>query len=167
MSGESRNGPNLGVLTIRLQPSNLSVSYLSSLLRVVQAAVREVARSDDGTRPIFDRNPQPILELSRLETDDGLTLYFTFTDPQDGTSLNELSSQAFDALLDRFGEFVRGLPQPGLWGGAANRSAQRPFEDELTRRMDQLYREMRRSPRATMRAQGRTIEIEGDRMEIA
>ena len=57
MSSESKNGPDLGVLTIRLQPSNLSVSYLSSLLRVVQAAVREVARNDDGTRPEFDRNP--------------------------------------------------------------------------------------------------------------
>ena len=166
MSRESRSGVDEGILTVQLDPSDLSVSYLSSLLRVVQAALREVARSEDGTRQRFDRHPQPVLRLSRLDTDDALTLHFTFADPQDGTPLNELSSQTFDALLDRFSEFVRGLPQPGLWGGAARRPPPGPSESELARRMGQLYRHLRRAPKATMRTQGRSIEIEGDRMEI-
>ena len=154
------------MLTIQLEPSHLSVSYLSSLLRVVQAALREVARSEDVTRPQFERRPQPMLRLSKLVAEDAMTLQFTFADPRDGSPLSELSSQTFEALLDRFSEFVRSLPQPGLWGGAAGRPPQRAFESELARRMNQLYRELRRSPKATMGTQTRTIEIEGDRMEI-
>ena len=42
MSRESRSGVDEGMLTVQLDPSDLSVSYLSSLLRVVQAALREV-----------------------------------------------------------------------------------------------------------------------------
>lgn len=73
----------------------------------------------------------------------------------------------FDAFLDRLADFVRGLPQPGLWGGASRRSAPRSFESDVDRRMDQLYRELRRSPMVTLRFREKTIEIEGDRMEIS
>ena len=166
MSSESQSAPDQELLEMKLNPSHLHVSYLSSLLRVVQAALREVAQSEDGTRHHFDQRPQPILVLSSLETDDDLTLHFTFADPRDSTPLGELSSQTFNALLDRFREFVRRLPQPSLWGGAAPGSSQRPFESELARRMDQLHRELRRSTKATIRFRDRAIEVEGDRMEI-
>ena len=158
--------PELYYLTIQLDNINVPVSYLSSLLRIVQAALREVARSEEGPRRQFERRPQPILLLSMLPAAGDLTLHFTFADPIDSTRLQELSAQTFAALLDRFGDFVRGLPQPSLWGGAARRPNTRPFESELVRRMDQLHRELRRSPRATIRHKGRTIQIEGDRMEF-
>jgi hypothetical protein len=166
MSAESRPEPDQDPLVVQLTPSHVSVSYLSSLLRVVQAGLREVARSDDGTRRQFDRRPQPMLLLSGVMDDDGLRLHFIFADPSGDVSLTELSSRTFNAFLDRFTEFVRGLPQPGLWGGAALRSPPAPFESELARRMDQVYRELRRSSKASMSFQGRTIEVEGDRLEI-
>jgi hypothetical protein len=154
------------VLAVRLHSENVPVSYLSSLLRVIQAALREVARSEDAPRRRFEQSPQPILLLSRLSADNDLTMHLTFADPIDSTPLEDLSAQTFAALLDRFGEFVRGLPQPSLWGGAAPRPSHRPFESELVKRMDQLHRELRRSSRATVRHRDRTIEIDGDRMEF-
>lgn len=166
MSAESRSETDQDSLVVQLAPSQVSVSYLSSLLRVVQAGLREVARSDDGTRRQFDRQPQPMLLLSMATDGDGLRLHFIFADPSGGTPMAELSSRTFGAFLDSFTQFVTGLPQPGLWGGAALRSRQAPFESELTRRMDQVYRELRRSTKATMRFRGRTIEVEGDRLEI-
>ena len=165
MSSESRYGPERDQLAIRLEPGNVSVSFLSSLLRVVQATLREVARSEEDTRREFDQRPQPMLLLSRLVADSELTLHVVFVDPTGSTPLRELSAQTFDAFLDRFSEFVKGLPQPGLWGGARIQSRGRP-ESGLAKRMDQLYRELRRSPKVTMRFKGRSIEIEGDRMEI-
>ena len=167
MSTETRSTPDQNLLAIELEPSPISASYLSSLLRVVQAALREVALREEGARQQFDRRPRPILLLSRLATDGHLTLEFTFADPRDGKPLGHLSSQAFAAFLEQFSEFIRGLPQPSLWGGAASRPPRRPFESELMRRMDQVHRELRRSSKAVMRFQGRTIEIEGNRMEIA
>ena len=166
MNSKNRSAADQELLEIRLSPSHLHVSYFSSLLRVVQVALREVSQSNDGTRRYFDKRPHPILMLSNLDTNDDLTLHFTFADSRDSTPLKELSSRAFNALLDQVGEFVRSLPQPSLWGGAARRPPQRHFESELKRRMDQLYRELRRSPKATIRFQNRTIEVEGDRMEI-
>ena len=166
MNSEIQNKFDQALLTIRLQPSHVSVSYLSSLLRLVQAALREVARSEDVTRAHFDRNPQPILQLYRLETGSDLTMYFSFIESATGEPLRELSSQTFGMLVTRFSSFVRELPQPGLWGGPANRPTKHTFKDNLTKRMDQLYRELRRSPKTTLSAQGRIIEIEGDRLEI-
>jgi hypothetical protein len=166
MTSESSYPPDSEQLTIRLEPGSIPVSYLSSLLRVLQATLREVARTDEGTRREFGQRPQPILDLSSLTADSGLSIQVAFAKPGDTPPLRQLSTGIFEAFLDRFTDFVKGLPQPGLWGGAARRPPQRHFETELTRRMDGLYRELRRSPKATMRFQRRTVEIEGDRMEI-
>ena len=154
------------LLTIVLDLRHLPVSYLSSLLRVVQAAVREIGRTEEETRLQFERRPQPILLLDGLTIESDLTLQMTFADPLDSTPMPELSASTFNAFLDRFVQYVRGLPQPSLWGGAAPGSPRRPFDSEVMRRMDQVYRELRRSPKAAIRSQGRTVEVEGDRMVI-
>ena len=166
LTNESLNEPDVDHLTVELRPGSVPVSFLSSLLRVLQAALREVARSDEGTRGQFDQRPQPILVLSKLVADGELGLSLVFVNPVDSTPIGPLSDRTFVAFLDRFSEFVKGLPQPGLWGGAARRPAPGHFESELDRRLDQLYREVRRSTKATLMFKNRTIEIEGDRMEI-
>ena len=163
----TESGSDQDALAIELAAGAIPVSYLSSLLRVVQACLREVARSDDGTRRHFERQPQPMLVLAGMDSDSGITVKFVFTDPLGETPLEELSSRTFNAFLDRLSEFVRELPQPGLWGGAALIPPHAPFKTELSRRMDQMYRELRRSSRVTLRFGGRSIEIEGDRMEIS
>ena len=167
MSPDSPSESDQDSLSIELAQGVLPVSYLSSLLRVVQAGVREVARSDEGTRRQFGRQPQPMLVLSSLDSNGGLTLNLAFSDPLGEIQVAELSSRTFNLFLDRLSEFVRDLPQPGLWGGAALRAPQTPFGSEVSRRMDQVYRELRRSSKATLRFQDRSIEIEGDRMEIS
>jgi hypothetical protein len=154
-----------GVLAVRLSSGPVPVSYLSSLLRVVQAALREVALNTDGPRQQFERRPQPLLAVSRADGDGGLTVQLAFADPLDSRLLTELSSETFGAFFDRLGEYVRGLPQPTLFGGART-GPDRPFDSELMRRMDQVYRELRRAPKAALMFGGRTIEVEGDRMEI-
>ena len=166
MDNDSRSASDQPSLAIDLRIAYPAVSYLSSLLRVVQAALREVARSNNGTRQRFDQRPEPTLLLSKLSTGDDLTLHFAFADPPDSTLLVDFSSQAFDAFLDQFIDYIKGMPQPGLWGGASTGPARRGFTSELTMRMDQVHRELRRSPKATITFGGRSIEIEGDRMDI-
>lgn len=163
---ESPSGPGRYELAIRLHLDRVHVSYVSALLRVVQAALREVAQSDDEARQRFDRRPQPVLLLTSVATDGGLTLGFAFADPLDSRPLEDLSARTFSGFLEQFSGFVKSLPQPSLWGGAARRPSGRPHESDLAMRMDQVYGELRRSPRATLSFGGRTIEIEGDRMEI-
>ena len=166
MMVESQPVPAHEQLDLSIDASCVPVSYVSSLLRVVQAALREVALTNDQARQRFSQRPQPILVISGLTTDGDLTVKFTFADASSSSRLGGLSEQVFGALLDRFSEFVRGLPQRSLWGGAARGSPGRPLDSQLARRMDQLYRELRRSPKATLRFGSRSIQVEGDRMEI-
>ena len=164
MTNESQHEDEL--LAIELDGSKVSVSYVSSLLRLLQATLREVARSNDGTRPYFERRPHPMLLLPGVASGGNLAFRFAFADPRSSRPLDELSSMTFGSFLDRFVEFVRSLPQPGLWGGASRKPGPSRFESDVERRMHQLYRELRRASKVTMRFQGRTVEIEGDRMEI-
>ena len=159
--------PRRDVLEVRLRNENVPVSYLSSLLRIVQAALREVARNVDGPRHRFDRSPQPVLVLTTRAASGDLVLRFTFVDPIAHTPLEDVSEETFEALLSRFAGFVRELPQPGLWGGTARRPPPGPPESDLARRMDQLHRELRRSPRAVLAHGGRSVVVEGDLMEFS
>lgn len=153
-------------MEIVLDASRLPVSYLSSLLRVVQAALREVARSNDDARPIFAQRPQPTLLTSIASSEGELTLRFIFADPMSSRPLPELSSHTFEAFFEKFSRFLKGLPQPGLWGRSIGGASQRRHESELSRRMEQLRVELRRFPWARLSFDGRAILIEGDRMEI-
>ena len=167
MRDEEIEQQNQYYLSVEFDASSISVSYASSLLRVIQAALRELALDNADTRSNFDRQPSPILVLS-IPRDPGLLkLHFNFVNPVDSTHLGNLSFQVFNLFLDSLGGFVMSLPQPGLWGGAARRSAQTSSRSAIIDRMDQVYVELRRSPKITLRFQDRSIEIEGDRMEMS
>ncbi len=166
MSDPTESAQETGLLSVTLASPSLGVSYLSALLRSLQVAIREVGMKDDASRRGLERRPPPALVLHRLVGNGEYTLQFAFANPSDSALLPSLSSRVFDAFLDTFSDYVKGLPQPGLWGGAARRSSSRPYESDLAMRMDQVYRELQRCPRATLVFRGRTIEIEGDRMEI-
>ena len=166
MTTEGESGRDHAALEITLDGSYLPVSALSSLLRVVQAAVREVARTDDVIGQQFRDGPEPILLVSGLTVDRDLTLRLGFVDRAGSAPLPELSDRAFESLLDRFGLFVRRLPQPGLWGASARVAHQGEYESPLEMRMDKLRMELRRFPKSALRFRGRTIRVEGDQVNI-
>lgn len=153
------------LLSVSLEPASLSVSYVSGLLRELQVALREVALNTEGARREFEKRPQPMLLLWG-PLGGGTDMRFVFVAENGSTPLEDLSARVFDAFLDRFMEYVGALPQPTLWGGAAPRPANKDFESEVTRRMDETYRELKRADKAVLRFGNRTIEIEGDRLEI-
>ncbi len=166
MSSETDSTMEGHHFVVALHQASVPVSYLSSLLRVLQAALREVALTDARTQAQFSSRPQPVLVMPDVSRGEALELSFSFAHPIDGTAMVSLSTAAFDSFLDHLGKFVAGLPQPGLWGGAARRSPQEPFESELDRRMDQVYAELRRTSKVVLRFQARTLEIEGDQMVV-
>ena len=153
------------VLTIEIAQASVSVSYMSSLLRVVQAALREVALDTAGAREHFDSRPQPLLAMPAPAGGDSIALSFVFVDPQDGSPMDDLSAATFGSFLDRLQAYVTSLPQPSLFGGASRRPT-RDAGTEVERRMDQVYAELRRASRVTLRHGGRSLSIEGDRLEV-
>lgn len=161
------SGPAADVLEIALDPTRVTVSAMSSLLRVVQAAIREVARNDADARELFARRPEPVLILSGLSCDRHLVLRFAFADPADGTPDHEVSSQAFRAFVQEFTAFMRAMAQPTLWGFTARRSSKRGDESELSKRMNQVRLELGRFRSARLSLGGQSVRIEGDQMEIS
>ena len=168
-AGDEGRGPEPAahVLEIALDPTRVTVSAMSSLLRVVQAAIREVARNDVDAGAFFARRPEPVLILSGLFCDRDLVLRFAFADPVDGTPDHEVSAQAFRAFLQEFTSFMRGMAQPSLWGFTTRRSSKQGDESELTKRMDQVRLELRRFRGARLSFGGQSVRIEGDQMEIS
>ena len=153
------------VLSIEIAQASVSVSYMSSLLRVVQATLREVALDTDGAREHFEGRPQPLLAMPAPAGGDSIAMSFVFVDPQDSSPLEKLSAATFGSFLDRLQAHVASLPQPSLFGGASRRPT-REAASEVERRMDQVYAELRRASRVTLRHGGRSLAIEGDRLEV-
>ena len=153
-------------LEIVLDAGYLPVSNLSSLLRVLQAALRDVARGDDRSSDPFAEVPHPVLRISTAPRDEGLILRFAFFDELDSNPMTELSERAFGLLLDQLAEFIKRLPQRGLWGESVA-GARAPTDDSgVTKRLDQLRVELKRFGKARVRFAGRAITFEGDRMEL-
>ncbi len=187
MTTESHPQTDAHVLEITVHGRRLPVSYLSSLLRVVQAAVREVARHAEGSRDAFAELPQPVLHMvvqsygqlakpsnrvgaaaNTRDADEGsLTLHFSFADPVDSTTLSELSSAAFEAFAEQMVQMLKGLPQRGLWGQPTGGAQAGSYDSEVYRRLDQVRLEMRRFSKATLSSGGHVISFEGDRMNIS
>ena len=163
-ASDTQTDPHL--LSIAMDCRDLPVSYLSSPLRVVQAALRETARGSEENRQAFSQQPQPVLFLTAHVSDEDLVLRFAFSDPLDSSPLAELTERVSSVFLERFTEFLKGLPQRGLWGASVAGSQRRRYESLLARRMDQLRLELRRFPRARLRFDRHTILFDGDRLEI-
>ena len=166
MTAETQGDREGYELTIGLDPGRVPVSYLSSMLRVIQAALREVAQASEGTRARFEQRPPPILLVSKVDNGPELTFGLHFSEASDYKPMERLSAQVFEAFLDELSRFVRQLPQPSLFGGAARGSPPNALDSQVARRMDQVHRELRRSPRVTLSFRKRRVRIEGESMEI-
>ena len=166
MTAEREHQTETETLEIALDRGGLPVSAMSSLLRAVQAALRELARNDDETRRMFTREPQPILRMSADVSGDELILSFGFADPTDWAPLERLSARTSKIFGTQIGEYLKSLPQRGLWGQSVSGPRRRGQASEITKRLDQVCVELRRFRQARLRCDRLTILFEGDRMQI-
>ncbi len=166
MAGEREGKSESQGLEITLGSRELPVSNLSSMLRVLQAALREIARAEESTRERFSRNPQPTLHLSARTEAGDLILSLSFLDSLDTDPQEDLSSATFQAFLARLGDFIKSAPQRDLWGDAVGGPNGRDVQTDIDRRLDQVRRELRRLPRARLSFGTETIGFEGGRVEF-
>ena len=154
-------------ITLVLDAESLPVSYVSSTLRVIQAALRDFARSVEGGEALFGGQPQPVLLLDAVTSDaPDLVFELYFADPDDDTPMPELSAQAFEAFIVNFGKMLKRMPQRDLWGVMSSGSGAPRFESESERRLNELRTELRHFGRAILRHGARSITFDGDQLEI-
>ncbi len=154
-------------LTLVVDARTLPVSYVSSTLRVMQAALRDFARSVEGGESLFGGQPQPVLLLDAIASDKSeIVLELYFADPTDDTPMPDLSAQAFEVFIVSFGKMLKRMPQRDLWGVRSSGSGTPRFETETDRRLNELRAELRHFRRAVLRYGSRSITFDGDQLEI-
>ncbi len=154
-------------LTLALDAESLPVSYVSSTLRVIQAALRDFARGVEGGESLFGGQPQPVLLLDVATTKESeLVFELYFADPDDDTPMPELSMKAFEAFIVSFAKMLKRMPQRDLWGVMSSGSGAPRSETETDRRLNELRTELRHFGRAVLRHGGRSIAFDGDQLEI-
>ena len=81
MNSNSENSTFIGIL---IPVRALQVSYASNLLRVIQAAIRELAQSSSQTNQLLSERPPPVLSSIITFSDDEsvIKLFFTRSDLQ-------------------------------------------------------------------------------------
>ena len=166
MSTQGASQADSRPLVIELDSSGLSVSYVSSMLRVIQAAVREVARGVEEFQPMFDEPRSPSLVLSAEVAEGKLSLSVHFAEPGDSAPMPDLSGRAFELFMERFARLLEDTTQLGLWGQVVRGAGPRKFDSDVDRRLSELRTELRHFGRARVSFGGRTIAFDGDRMRI-
>ncbi len=154
-------------LRLVLAEGPLGVSAMSSLLRVIQAAVRESARDDAAARGLFEEPVAPSLYVTFAPGEGGSSeLRFHFEMPDGSDLADEAASNAFSVFVTDLADRVKGLPQPGLWGGAIGGATRSQDETAVARRMGEVYAELRRLPSSVLSFGGREICVDGERVEL-
>lgn len=154
-------------LTLALDAASLPVSYVSSTLRVIQAALRDFARGVEGGESLFGGQPQPVLLLDTAPSDGSeLILELYFADPNDDAPMPELSARAFNAFIIGFGGMLKRMPQRDLWGAMSSGSGAPRFQSETDRRLNELRTELRHFRRAVLSHANRSITFDRDQLEI-
>ena len=151
-------------MIIEIQPIPVPVSYLSSLLRIIQAAVRETAFSSNHIDP--SESNQPILLASLSEEDTKLLIELSFTDPKTNEHLDILSKSIFKEFFHNFGEYIKTLPQPSLWGPKSSIETKKTVPSVLEKRLSEVYREMKRISKSKITVNSKSISIEGFNLQL-
>ena len=153
-------------LLLTVRSDGLRVSHVSSTLRVIQAAVREVARGVDQSSSLFEGQSQPVLLVdTSASVDSGLMLSFYFAGSDDAP-MRELSEQVLGAFMDEFARVLASRSQLGLWGRTARGAGPAELESDIARRLDELKVLLRRFGSASLSLGERSITFDGDRLEI-
>ena len=166
MSINNENNLDKTSLEVTLNRCDLPVSNLSSLLRVLQAALRDIARNTDNTREFFSESPYPVLRLLVEVSGENLILNFIFTLKKDSGFAQKLSEAVFEHLMMTFTDLIKGLPQRGLWGQSLASSRSHRLGSPVERRLHELQIELRRFTSSRLKYRSRSIRFEGDHMEI-
>jgi len=102
-------------LTIRLNSATQHVSGLSSLLRTLQAAVRDAAQKTEAGAKMLAAQPAPVMGVTvRGGAGRPLELAFHFSGP-DGIAIAELDAAAFGAFMSELAAALKITPQRTLW----------------------------------------------------
>ena len=140
------------------------VSLLSSLLRTLQAAVRDAAQGTEQGKKLFAGQRQPILTVTAASDGGQLTLSFAFSGEAKPDELDELGRATFRVFMSEAGLMLKAGPQRTLWGTPARPIAKASAENE---RMTLFLADLVRLGDVTLTRGGQAIAISDGKVEAS
>ena len=158
MNSNSENSTFIGIL---IPVRALQVSYASNLLRVIQAAIRELAQSSNQTNQLLSERPPPVLSSIITLSDDEsvIKLFFTRSDLQH--DLPVLTEEIGKMFLNSFREFLSGNSQSSLFGFNVPESRSQQ-DSSLHKRYSQVSGLLKRYPGTSLSHAGVSIKFTED-----
>ena len=156
------DGPS--TLILRLTSATHPASSLSSLLRTLQAAVREAVQATPEGAQRFAEATHPILltSIRKPEGESGLELRFHFADHSSSTRQPELSETAFAVFMDTLEQTLKAQPQRMLWDAPSRP----PRGGGPSPRIRQVWNDLGRFNNVTLSVGTRRIAVSGGSVEI-
>ena len=160
------DGPS--TLILRLPLTTQPVSLLSSLLRTLQAAVRESALATPLGAQRLVEPPAPVLLASIRGPggEDGLELRFFFAGPASSRPELELSETAFAAFMDTLEQTLKAQPQRMLWDVPSRPPRGAGPGKGPSPRIRQMWDDLGRFRNATLSVGARQITVSDGSVEI-
>ena len=158
MNSNSENSTFIGIL---IPVRALQVSYASNLLRVIQAAIRELAQSSNQTNQLLSERPPPVLSsiITFSDNESFIKLFFTRSDLQH--DLPVLTEEIGKMFLNSFREFLSGNSQSSLFGFNVPESRSQQ-DSSLHKRYSQVSGLLKRYPGTSLSHAGVSIKFTED-----
>ena len=152
-------------IELMLPVESFAVSYFSNLLRIIQVAIRELARTFESTYGISHENLQSVLHFTPVSKNGELILQFSFLHPEGGIGMEKFTSGIATVFFDELLTYLRGNAQTDLWGNISP-VENHALSDSMKIRFDRVRKELRRIPGASISVNNRTIVFSEDTFKV-
>ena len=155
-------------LSLCLRGAAQPVSAVSSILRTLQAAIRDAAHTRPEVLAALQTRPLPILLVSPTslsKSDRVIAFNLCFSDPNTQTPVAEISIAVFRSFMDAMDLAIKTMPQRTLWGHAVRLPGTTGASP--SRRIAALLAELVRFRHANIKFDNRQVTAHNGSLEIS
>jgi hypothetical protein len=155
-------------LSLCLSGTAQPVSAVSSILRTLQAAIRDAARTRPQVLAALQTRPLPILLVSTTNlsnSDRAIAFNLCFADPNTQTPISEISIAVFQSFMGAMDLAIKTMPQRTLWGHAVRLPG--TTDASPSRRIAALLAEFVRFRYAIIKFDNRQVTAHNGSLEIS
>ena len=149
-------------MKIVIPSKKISVSHISTLMRVIQVSMRET-----GAREVTgDPDSLPVLycETGTEDSSGNVVFGFTFFEKETGSRMEEYTNQVSESLVEDLIRYINGNSQASLWGFSV--VEKNTSTGDIHNRMEQLRRELNRYKGSFIEHAGRIVTFDGESFSV-
>lgn len=149
-------------MKIVIPSKKISVSHISTLMRVIQVSMRETAAREVTGDP--DSFPVLYCETGIEDSSGNVVFGFTFFEKETGSRMDEYTNQVSESLVEDLIRYINGNSQASLWGFSI--VDKNTSSGDIHNRMEQLRRELNRYKGSFIEHAGKIVTFDGESFSV-